>query len=106
MRDERLTCLSAERLESLGELGGHVEARGVRGDIVECGVALEGSAILLAHHSRIARPPRRFADLDLFGQILPPGERDAADAHERYAVIASDASGASAASATTRRALT
>jgi asparagine synthase (glutamine-hydrolysing) len=82
---ERLTYLSAEKLANLEWCADEVERRAVPGDVIEAGVALGGSAIALADR---LTPQRAFDGFDVFGTIPPPSERDGADAHERYAVIA------------------
>lgn len=86
IRRDRLTYLSYERLASLRYAT--KEVRTVPGAVVECGVALGGSGILLATHLK----DRAFHGYDVFGQIPPPGPDDPAEAHERYEVIASGTS--------------
>jgi O-methyltransferase len=86
---ERLTYLSVEKLRSLEECARAIDRERVPGDVVEAGVALGGSSIVLAS---TLSPERRFHGYDLFGQIPPPSERDDERSHERYAVIASGAS--------------
>jgi O-methyltransferase len=85
VRARHLTYLSPQRLHLLERCAREVEARGVAGDVVEAGVALGGSAILLAS---LMGPDRRFHGYDVFGMIPPPGEHDPAESHERYEVIA------------------
>jgi O-methyltransferase len=86
---ERLTYLSVEKLRSLEECARAIDRELVPGDVIEAGIALGGSSIVLA--STLA-PERHFHGYDLFGQIPPPSERDDERSHERYAVIASGAS--------------
>jgi O-methyltransferase len=86
---ERLTYLSAEKLANLEWCAREVQRRDVRGDVIEAGVALGGSAIALADE---LTPERAFDGYDVFDTIPPPSERDAADAHDRYEVIASGGS--------------
>jgi asparagine synthase (glutamine-hydrolysing) len=86
---ERLTYLSVEKLRSLEACARDIDRDGVAGDVMEAGVALGGSAIVLAGS---LAPDRHFHGYDLFGQIPPPSERDDARSHERYAVIAGGAS--------------
>jgi len=83
---ERLTYLSVEKLRTLEGCLRTVERDGVPGDVIEAGVALGGSAILLAS---ALSDGRRFHGYDVFEQIPPPSERDDQRSHERYAVIAS-----------------
>ncbi|MCI4592659.1 TylF/MycF family methyltransferase [Sphingobium sp. BYY-5] len=87
IRRERLTYLPARKLLRIEAALSRIRRRAVRGDIVEFGVALGGSAILLAHH---ARSDRRFFGLDVFAMIPPPAsERDDARSKQRYDIIAS-----------------
>ncbi len=90
VRAERLTYLSPQRLRTLEDCARTVNRRGVAGDFVEAGIALGGSAIVLASHMG---PGRRFHGYDVFGMIPPPGDDDPPEAHERYGVIASGSSG-------------
>lgn len=86
VRRERLTYLSARKLRRLEKALAQVIDRDVPGDIIEFGVALGGSAILLAKH---ASPHRRFYGLDVFSMIPEPtSENDDAVSKERYRVIA------------------
>jgi O-methyltransferase len=90
---ERLTYLSVVRLrqietalEWLEHTGPHTDPRfGVSGGIVEMGVALGGSAALLARHA--VRHERTFDGYDTFGMIPAPGGDDPPAVHERYRVI-------------------
>jgi O-methyltransferase len=84
VKRERLTYLSVAKLRSLERALGQVLAARVAGDVVECGVALGGSGIVLATHMDAGRT---FHGYDLFGTIPPPSERDPAEAHERFARI-------------------
>jgi asparagine synthase (glutamine-hydrolysing) len=83
IRRSRLTYLSYERLASL--LRAADEVGNVPGFVVECGLALGGSGILLATMLK----DREFHGYDVFNQIPAPGPHDPPEAHERYAVIAS-----------------
>ena len=56
---------------------------------METGTARGGSAITMASAKSPDRPMKVF---DVFGMIPPPGERDGADVHKRYATIAAGAS--------------
>lgn len=85
VKQERLTYLSWEKLANLEWCARQIERRGVAGDVVEAGVALGGSAIVLASH---ATPARGFDGYDVFGMIPPPSAHDDADSHERYQEIA------------------
>jgi asparagine synthase (glutamine-hydrolysing) len=80
VRERNLTYLSPSRLRTLEDLA----KSAVPGDFLECGVALGGSAIVLARHGG---SDRRFHGYDVFGMIPPPGENDPPEAHERYQTI-------------------
>lgn len=88
VRRERLTYLSPLKLSRLeGALSGLL-SRKVAGDILEFGVALGGSAIVLARYAK--REGRAFHGFDVFGMIPPPtSEKDDAKSKRRYEVIAS-----------------
>ena len=82
----RLTYLSARKLHTLERCLEEIDQRDVPGDFIECGVALGGSAIVIASHLSLGR---RFHGYDVFGMIPPPSERDDSWAHRRYDVIRS-----------------
>lgn len=86
VQDARLTYLSAAKLHVLECCLARVDTDAIEGDCLEFGVALGGSAILIA---RRMAPHRRFVGYDVFGTIPPPSARDGRDSHERYRVIAS-----------------
>lgn len=87
IRRERLTYLPARKLLRIESALSRIARAGVPGDIVEFGVALGGSAILLAKQ---AGPDRRFFGLDVFAMIPPPtSERDDGRSKQRYRTIAS-----------------
>ncbi|MPY75483.1 MAG: asparagine synthase [Alphaproteobacteria bacterium] len=86
IRSERLTYLSARKLRRLERALARVVRGNVPGDIVEFGVALGGSAVLLAKRTS---PQRRFYGLDVFSMIPEPtSEKDDATSKERYRTIA------------------
>jgi asparagine synthase (glutamine-hydrolysing) len=82
VRDENLTYLDPAKLELLEACVR--EVRHVRGDFLETGVALGGSAIVLA--GQMGRR-RHFHGYDVFAMIPPPGEADPPAVHERYRTI-------------------
>ncbi|MGW4394119.1 TylF/MycF/NovP-related O-methyltransferase [Amycolatopsis nivea] len=83
---DRLTYLSPEKLARLTGAVQDVMRRGVPGDLLEFGVALGGSAVLLARH---ATPERQFHGFDVFARIPEPtSAKDDARSKERYEVIA------------------
>lgn len=89
IRASNLTYCGAPKLENLVKAAFGIAAAGVTGCYVEAGVALGGSAILLA---RLKPADTRLDLYDVFGMIPPPGENDGPDAHARYEVIRSGAS--------------
>lgn len=81
--DDRLTYLSVGKLRRLEEA--IRRTAGIPGDVLEFGVALGGSGIILA---KGARSDRRFHGFDVFGMIpRPTSEKDDTHSKERYAVI-------------------
>jgi asparagine synthase (glutamine-hydrolysing) len=81
-----LTYLSPAKLLSLERLTRKIDSARVDGLIVEFGIALGGSSIVIAKQMA---PDRSYWGYDLFGTIPPPSERDDEKAHKRYEVIAS-----------------
>ncbi|KAA5609792.1 TylF/MycF/NovP-related O-methyltransferase [Rhodovastum atsumiense] len=81
-----LTYLSAERLLRIRQELKRLQRDNVPGEALEFGVALGGSAIMIARH---VRGQRRFLGYDVFGLIPPPGAKDPQAAHQRYAEITS-----------------
>jgi O-methyltransferase len=79
--DRRLTYLTWRRLQSLERACREIAE--VPGDVVECGVGLGGSGVVLASLTR-----RQYHGYDVFGMVPPPGEADALDAHARYRQLA------------------
>lgn len=91
VRREGLTYLSPSKLHRLEATLGDVLKANVPGDVVEFGVALGGSGVLLAKGARKAG--RAFHGFDVFGMIPPPSAKtDDADAIARFEVIKSGAS--------------
>jgi O-methyltransferase len=85
VRRQRLTYLSPRKLARIERCVDDVIRRGIPGDFLETGVALGGSAIVIA--DRLSGD-RRFRGYDVFGMIPPPGESDPPEVHERYRLIA------------------
>jgi O-methyltransferase len=79
--DRRLTYLTWPRLFSLQRACAEIAE--VPGDVVECGVGLGGSGVVLATLTR-----RPYHGYDVFGMVPPPGASDAFDAQTRYQQIA------------------
>lgn len=84
IRSSSLTYLSSERLRLLAECIRALKKEKVEGVYVEAGVALGGSAILIAS---LKHQNTRLHLFDVFGMIPEPTSRDGSDAHERYSVI-------------------
>ena len=83
--EERLSYLGAGHLRNLATCIQDIEKAGVPGVVVEAGTARGGSAIVMAAAKSPDRPLKVY---DVFDMIPAPGGKDAADVHERYAVIA------------------
>jgi asparagine synthase (glutamine-hydrolysing) len=82
---ERLTYLSPAKIERLTRAVREIDRRRVPGDILEFGIALGGSSVLLAKH---ATATRQFHGFDVFAQIPPPtSPKDDAKSKERYETI-------------------
>jgi O-methyltransferase len=87
VREHNLTYLSPAKMRRLEHAASSIIKDQIRGDVIEFGVALGGSAIVLA--SQI-RPPRRFIGLDVFEMIPPPNPlKDDAETLKRYEIISS-----------------
>lgn len=89
IRAARLTYCGPPKLENIARLVQDVAAAGITGDFIEAGVALGGSAILLA---RLKPTHAQLTLYDVFEMIPPPNENDGPDAHARYEVIRNGAS--------------
>jgi hypothetical protein len=86
VRQEHLSYLDLPALCDLAEVILENESKQIEGMIVEAGCALGGSAMVIASAKRRSRP---FFVYDVFGLIPPPCEKDGADVHQRYSLIAS-----------------
>jgi asparagine synthase (glutamine-hydrolysing) len=88
VKRQRLTYLSYAKLLRLEEALDRVVSGQVDGSFLEFGVALGGSAILIAEAATRAQQP--FVGFDVFGMIPPPeSEKDDAISKARYRTIAS-----------------
>lgn len=85
VRARKLTYLDNLALLDLADAAQRLERAGRPGAIIEAGVALGGSAIVLARSKAPDRPLHLY---DVFAMIPPPTEDDGPDAHARYADIA------------------
>jgi asparagine synthase (glutamine-hydrolysing) len=86
VRAASLTYLSPAALSELHDHVTALERRGRSGILIEAGCARGGSAIVLAAAKTKSRPLYVY---DVFGMIPPPSDKDGADVHGRYRVIAS-----------------
>lgn len=86
IRRKGLSFLSLQALLDLGLAMVEIQERKVPGIVVEVGVGLGGSAILLTSIKERERPLYLY---DTFEMIPPPSKMDGEDAHERYRVIQS-----------------
>jgi asparagine synthase (glutamine-hydrolysing) len=84
VRSAKLTYLSIQALDDLRNSVRRIEEQSVDGAIIEAGVALGGSAIVLAKTKSETRPLYLY---DVFSMIPPPSADDGPDAHARYAEI-------------------
>lgn len=88
---QRLTYLPARSLCRLEHALSDVVMQRVSGDVVEFGVALGGTTIILAEKAK--QSGRNFHGFDVFGMIPPPSsEKDGEKANQRYQTIAKGAS--------------
>ncbi|MEP3629072.1 MAG: TylF/MycF/NovP-related O-methyltransferase [Hyphomicrobiales bacterium] len=83
VRRDRLTYLSPEKLKSLISFMKKANANGVKGNILEMGIALGGSGIVLAS----IMGERAFYGYDVFGLIPPPSDVDGKVANQRFETI-------------------
>lgn len=89
VRAESLSYCGRPKLENLSEAAIRVRCEKVPGVFIEAGVALGGSAIVLA---KLKESGRHLDLYDVFSTIPPPGPQDGEDAHKRYAEIKSGGS--------------
>ena len=84
--DERLSYLSIAKFRRINAALSEVRRASVPGDFLEFGIALGGSAIVIAK----AAAGRSFHGFDVFAMIPPPtSEKDGRRSKERYETIAS-----------------
>ena len=74
VRKENLTYLTPLKMRRLEKAVSKALKDNVAGDVAEFGIALGGSAIVLARHAR--HFGRRFHGFDVFGMIPPPACRE------------------------------
>jgi O-methyltransferase len=91
VRRERLTYLNVFKLRRLQKAMRRIEAQGITGSFLEFGIALGGSAIILAQHA--GAHGRSFHGFDVFATIPPPtSDKDDEKSKRRYDVIKSGGS--------------
>jgi asparagine synthase (glutamine-hydrolysing) len=81
---DHLTYLDRAKIELLEDCLAEMQRRRVPGDLLEMGIALGGSAIVLANQMK---GRRNFHGYDVFAMIPPPSEADPPPVHERYRTI-------------------
>ena len=86
IRSEGLSYLGPVSLNDLHVAVREVERHGIDGQIIDAGVALGGSTIVMAVARTQDRP---MAAYDVFGMIPPPTEADGQDVQDRYEIIKS-----------------
>jgi O-methyltransferase len=87
VRKDGLTYLSVAKLRRIEDAIGQIVLAEVPGHILEFGVALGGSAIILAKH---ATAERQFHGFDVFAMIPPPtSDKDDPKSYERFDIIRS-----------------
>ncbi len=84
IRRSRLTYLNTWALADLTRAVWEIENLGIRGQIIEAGCAMGGSALAITAAKAQNRP---FFVYDTFAQIPPPTSKDGNDAHQRYQQI-------------------
>jgi asparagine synthase (glutamine-hydrolysing) len=84
VRMRNLTYLSTQKMRTLEDALHGVIRDGVEGDFLEFGVALGGSAIVIASQLQNGAA---FHGYDVFGMIPPPGPCDDIHSHLRYQEI-------------------
>ena len=88
---KRLTYLSPQFLRDIEWAITTLDKDGVPGSLLETGVALGGSGIVMASRLDGART---YDGYDVFGMIPPPSDVDPPEVHDRYrAIVAGDSNG-------------
>jgi O-methyltransferase len=85
VRANNLTYLSYRSLRHIERCLRHVRRHNIPGVCLEAGVALGGSAVVIA---KLMPQDREFHGYDVFGMIPPPTEKDGMKAQQRYKAIA------------------
>lgn len=84
IRGRKLTHLSERKLAGLARSCREIEDKRLPGVLIEAGIALGGSTILLASLKQDARPLRAH---DVFHRVAPPAADDPPEVHARYRAI-------------------
>ena len=87
--DKKWTYLLPEDLKHINNIIQSIKTNKVKGEFIETGCALGGSAIYIAKKKETDRPFRVF---DVFDMIPPPSDKDGQDAQNRFKTIKSGAS--------------
>jgi O-methyltransferase len=90
VRASNMTYVGIPKLRRIAQCVEMVKGARLNGVLLEAGVALGGSAILIA---KLKEPETPLWLFDVFGMIPAPGEKDGIDAHTRYEEIVSGKSG-------------
>lgn len=86
VREHKITYLTPKKIHNLEQCINDVARRKVDGLFIEAGVALGGSAIIIAS---LMPEGRYFRGFDVFEMIPPPSDNDDEKAISRYQIIAS-----------------
>lgn len=90
VKRQNLTYLSALKLKSIERELDRIARENVPGDLLEFGLALGGSGIVISRLGRRGSSARSFHGFDVFAMIPPPSsENDDSKSRERYDVIRS-----------------
>lgn len=89
VKKAKLTYLSFSALFDLARTIKTIEASNLKGQIIEAGCALGGSAIVITSNKMVGR---QFRVYDTFEKIPPPSINDGADSIQRYSEIESGSS--------------
>ena len=84
IRHDHLTYLDLPALVDLRNAVAKIETQGIPGVLIEAGVALGGSALVITTSKNVTRELQVY---DTFEMIPPPSKNDGDDAHQRYEEI-------------------
>lgn len=86
VKNRKLTYLTYEKILNIENCIKDIATKNISGSFVEAGIALGGSAIIIAD---LMPPNRTFHGYDVFEMIPPPSEKDDKSSKARYDVIKS-----------------